>query len=86
MKVGDFVYVEDKAVYGYIDEINSEGRIVSVRSFNEKTGKFDLIEVLTMVVKAVGLIKELVVMIGMVFKKKDGNVKKSKKRSKLVES
>lgn len=69
MKVGDLVYVPNLKRYGRIDQIRN-GRITQVRSFNEKTKQFDIIFVAHIVVEAVGLIKQLVILIKEIFQKK----------------
>lgn len=71
MKVGDLVYVPKLEKYGFINEVNNAGRIVTIRSFNPKTGRLDLVEVIELIVEAVGLIKKLIVIVKMMFKKPD---------------
>ena len=71
MKVGDIVYVPKLDQYGFINEVNPAGRIVSIRSFNKHTRRLDLIQVIDLVVEAVGLIKKLYVIVKMVFAKKN---------------
>lgn len=71
MKVGDIVYVPKLDQYGFINEVNPAGKIVTIRSFNPSTGRLDLIEVIDLIVEAVGLIKKLIVIVKMVFAKKN---------------
>lgn len=70
MKKGTLVYVPQKDIYGFVEEVLPSGRIKSIFVRNEFTGKFDLMEVLDLLVEAVGLVKKLIVIIKLMFGKK----------------
>lgn len=69
MKTGDLVYVPRLKKYGFIKEMIPGGRIVSIHSMNPQTGRFDVIQVIDLIVEAVGLIKRFIVIAKMLFTK-----------------
>lgn len=70
MKIGDMVYVPSLATYGFIKDIEPNGWIVNIHSFNPLTKQFDIIKVIDLVVEAVGLFKRFIVIMKLMFPKK----------------
>lgn len=69
MKAGDMVYVPKLNVYGFIKELKGR-RIVSINSIDINTGSINVIEVFDLIVEAVGIIKQIIIKLKILFAKK----------------
>lgn len=68
MKIGDIVYVPKLNVYGFIKELKGR-RIVSINHIDINKGTVDVIQVIDLIVEAVGYIKQLIIKLKILFGK-----------------
>ena len=63
------MYVPKLNVYGFIKELKGR-RIVSINSIDINTGSINVIEVFDLIVEAVGIIKQIIIKLKILFAKK----------------
>lgn len=70
MKQGTLVYVPKLDRYGFVNEVNDRGRILTIKSINPITRQIDILAVYDLIVEAVGLVKRLIVIFKLMFPRK----------------
>lgn len=75
MTIGEVVYIPQRNEYGFVHEVTPDGRVKYVNVLNRRTGQFELVEVIDLIIEAVGIIKRFIVIIKLLFAKKTPDAK-----------